>query len=93
MVRLRPTEDIRPFAEFRAHLAAVVAQVRRTRRPVILTQPGRSAAVLVAAEEYETLMDRLELLQDIRTAEQQLARGRGVSHTRAKATMLARLPR
>ncbi len=46
MPRVRPTEDIRPLAEFRAHLASVLRQVRRTKRPVILTQHGRSAAVL-----------------------------------------------
>src|ERR1043166_3702010 len=44
--RIHPTQDIRPLGEFRANLAAVVAQVRRTKRPVILTQHGRSAAVL-----------------------------------------------
>ena len=35
--------------------------------------------------------DRLELLEDVREAEKQLARGRGVPHSRAKAQVLARL--
>ncbi|MDO8667131.1 MAG: type II toxin-antitoxin system Phd/YefM family antitoxin [Gemmatimonadales bacterium] len=91
MARVRLTQDIRPLAEFRANLAAVVTQVRRTGRPVVLTQNGRSAAVLVNVQEYEALLDRLELLQDIRQAEAQLARGRGVAHSRAKAGVLAHL--
>lgn len=90
---IRPTTDIRPLAEFRANLAAVVEQVQRTKRPVILTQHGRSAAVLVDAEAYEAMQDRLELLEDIRAAEAELARGEGVAHGKAKAAVLSRLRR
>ena len=66
-------------------------QVQRTKRPVILTQHGRSAAILVDAAEYEALLDRAELLDDIRVAEAEVAAGRGVAHSRAKAAVLARL--
>jgi prevent-host-death family protein len=88
---MRPTQDIRPLAEFRANLAAVVRQVQRTKRPVILTQHGRSAAVLVAAAEYEALLERAALLEDVRVAEGEVARGRGVAHGKAQAAVLARL--
>ena len=91
MARMRPTQDIRPLADFRAHLAAVVRQVRRTKRPVILTQHGRSAAVLVDAAEYEALLDRAELLDDVRRAETEVAAGRGLAQSKAKAAVLARL--
>lgn len=91
MARIRPTEDIRPLADFRANLAAVVRQVQRTKRPVILTQHGRSAAVLVNAAEYEALVDRAELLEDVRVAEAEIEAGQGVAHGRAKAVVLARL--
>ena len=91
MARVRPTQDIRPLADFRANLAAVVRQVQQTKRPVILTQHGRSAAVLIDAAEYEALLDRAELLDDVRVAEEEVAAGRGLSHSKAKAAVLARL--
>ena len=91
MPRVRPTQDIRPLADFRANLASVVRQVQRTKRPVILTQHGRSAAVLVGAEEYEALVARAELLEDVRLAEADIAAGRGVPHRKAKIAVLARL--
>ncbi len=91
MSRLRPTEDVRPLSEFRANAASVVKQVKGTRRPVIITVHGRSAAVLLDVEEYDTLMDQLELLRDVRTAEQQLRKGQGISHARARAKVLSRL--
>ncbi|MBX3147770.1 MAG: type II toxin-antitoxin system Phd/YefM family antitoxin [Gemmatimonadales bacterium] len=91
MARVRPTQDIRPLADFRANLAAVVRQVQDTKRPVILTLHGRSAAVLVDAGEYEALLDRAELLEDIRVAESEVAAGKGLPHAKAKAAVLARL--
>lgn len=91
MPRVRPTEDIRPLADFRANLASVVRQVQRTKRPVILTQHGRSAAVLVDAGEYEALVERAELLEDVRAAEAEIEAGRGLAQGRAKAAVLARL--
>ena len=91
MSRVRPTQDIRPLADFRANLASVVRQVQRTKRPVILTQHGRSAAVLVDAGEYEALLDRAELLDDVRVAESEIAEGKGVTHGRAKSAVLAAL--
>lgn len=93
MPRIRPTQDIRPLADFRANLAAVVRQVQRTKRPIILTQHGRSAAVLVDAGEYEALVDRAELLEDVRVAEAEIAAGKGVSQRRAKTAVLGALRR
>lgn len=91
MARLRPSQDVHPLAEFRANLATVLKQVQRTKRPVILTQHGRSAAVLLDARDYEALIDRLEVLQDVRMAERQLMRGQSISHSKAKAAVLAHL--
>lgn len=67
-------KGISPLADFRASLASVVRQVQRTKRPVILAQHGRSAAVLVDATEYEALLDRADLLDDVRVAEAETSR-------------------
>ncbi|MCH7473963.1 MAG: DNA gyrase subunit A, partial [Gemmatimonadetes bacterium] len=58
---------------------------------VFLTEHGRSAAVLLAVSEYEALVEELELLRDVRIAERQLARGRGLAHGRAKTELKRRL--
>ena len=91
VTRPRLAQDIQPLADFRAHLATVVRRVQRTRRPVVLTQHGRGAAVLVDVRDYDALLERVELLEDVHTAEKQLARGRAVAHSRARRTVLARL--
>ena len=93
MPKLKPSEDIRPLSEFRANVAGVVEHLQDTKRPVILTQRGRSAAVLLDVETYEDLLEELELLRDVRAAEAEIAAGQGVEHRRAKAQVLARVAR
>jgi prevent-host-death family protein len=91
MASIRFSKDIRPLSEFRANAAALIQQVRRSRRPLVLTQHGRSAAVLLDIDEYERLIERAELLDDVALAEEQLARGEGLEHEAAKAQILSRL--
>ena len=90
---IRFSRDIRPVSEFRANAAAFVQQVRATRRPLVLTQHGKSAAVLLDVEEYERLVECAELLDDIAAAEQQVDRGEGVEHGDARAELHRRLQR
>ena len=72
MALLRPSVDVRPVTEFRSHTSAILEQVQSTKRPVILTQHGRSAAVLLDVGAYEALVDEVALIRDVRTAEAQL---------------------
>ena len=91
MSRVRVDEDIRPLSEFRAGVATFVKQIQETRRPMVLTQRGRGVAVLVGAQEYERMQERLELLEELYRAEEQLAKGEGISHEDAKSRVLSRL--
>lgn len=88
---IRFSRDIRPLSEFRANAAALINQVRETRRPLVLTQHGKSAAVVLDVEEYERLVERAELLEDVAAAEEQLARGEGISTEEAKADLRGHL--
>lgn len=91
MTRVRVDEDIRPLSEFRASVATFVKQINETGRPIVLTQRGRGVAVLVDAQEYERMQDRLELLEEIYKAEAQIANGQGFSHEDARSRVLSKL--
>ena len=93
MTRLVLDEDVKPLSEFRAHVTSCISQVRKTKRPVVITHHGKSAAVLLGVSEYEVLMQRMEVLEDIRLAETQLAQGQGVPHAIALKRTLARVNR
>jgi antitoxin YefM len=91
MKRLRVNEDIRPMSEFRTGIASFLKQVHNTKRPLIITQHGKGVAVLLDAGEYETMQERIELLQDVQTGISQIESGQGVDHARAKASVLKRI--
>ena len=90
MVQLRPSTDVRPVTEFRANTSAVLDQVHATKRPVILTQHGRSAAVLLDVEVYEALLDELALLRAVRAGEQEMCAGEVTAHDEVEAHARAR---
>lgn len=91
MPRLKPSRDIQPVTEFRANAAQFIEQVRETGEPVFLTQHGRSAAVLLDVVAYESLMDEIALLRDVRMAEAQVAAGKGRAHAAVAKALRSRL--
>jgi prevent-host-death family protein len=90
MQRIKLDTDIRPLSEFRANIASVIEEVRRTKRPIVITQHGKSAAVMLDVSEYEALLEKIELLRDIHVAEKQLQDGKGISHSEVKSVVRER---
>ena len=84
MKRINLDQDIKPLTEFRANVTAFVQKVRKTKRPLVITQHGRSSAVLLDVEEYESLIEKIEILQDIQLSEKQFNEGQVVDHDEMK---------
>jgi prevent-host-death family protein len=93
MSKVRVDEDIRPLSEFRAEVASFVKHIHETRRPMVLTQRGRGVAVSMDVHEFESMQERLEILEDIYRAEEQLAAGGGASHDEARTRVLKGIAR
>jgi antitoxin YefM len=93
MTEVRLSRDVRPLSEFRANVAAFVEKVQATKQPMILTQHGRSAVVLLGIDSYERLIDTVELLRDVRGAEKQIVEERGREHARVEARLRSMLGR
>lgn len=91
MAKLKPSRDIQPVTEFRANAARFIEQVQFTGEPVILTQHGKSAAVLLDVTSYETMIEELALLRDVRMAEEQVAAGDAATHAAVAKRLRARL--
>ncbi|MDF1577089.1 MAG: type II toxin-antitoxin system Phd/YefM family antitoxin [Desulfurivibrionaceae bacterium] len=70
------TEDIRSITELKRNTNAVLDQVHRTKRPVILTVNGKAEAVLVDAKEYEKISNAFNLLKLLAPAEEDIKTGR-----------------
>lgn len=90
MQHINYENDIKPLTEFRANAANLVKQVKKSKRPLILTQHGKSTAVLVDVAEYQSIIDKLELLQDVQLAEQQIIDGKYLSDSEVEKRLTAR---
>ncbi len=84
-------QDIRSLSEVRNGMATFIKQVHDTKRPVIITQHGKGVAVLLDANEFEAMQEKIELLSDIQTSLNQLEKGEGISHKDAKEKVLKRV--
>ena len=81
-----------PLSELRTGIANFIKQVHDTKGPLIMTQHGKSVAVLLDAYEYETVQEKSELLTDVQVSLDQLENGQGVTHEDAKENVLKRVP-
>ncbi len=90
---LRIATDIKPVSDFRANAAGMIEQVKASGRPLVLTQRGESAAVLLDVAVYQQLIEELELLSDVRTAMKQVELGQVMSNSAAKAELRKRFAR
>lgn len=91
MSRIHFDQDIQPLSEFRAGVASYIKQINETRRPLVITQHGKGVAVVLDVAEYEAMQEKIELLEEMRTAEAQLASGLGVTNEDARSQVLRRI--
>ncbi len=91
MQNIKIDQEIRSLSEVRNGMANFIKQVHDTKRPVIITQHGKGVAVLLDANEFEAMQEKIELLSDIQTSLNQLEKGAGFTHKDAKERLLKRV--
>lgn len=65
----------------------LIAEIRESRTPILITQHGRPAAYLVDVGSYEALGQRVAILEAIARGEEAFRQGRVLSHQQAKKRM------
>ncbi|MEO6097241.1 MAG: type II toxin-antitoxin system Phd/YefM family antitoxin [Fibrobacteria bacterium] len=83
MERIQFDKDVKPISEFRANAPSLIDQVHKTKRPLVITQHGKSAAILMDVQEYEALLEKLDVLTDIGDAEADIKKKRFYSSEKA----------
>jgi len=53
-----------PFTEARSNLTELLVGLENRHEHVLITRNGRPSAVMLSADEYESLEETLEILQD-----------------------------
>ena len=65
MDSLKVSEDIVPLSEFKASASKWLKRISLTGAPVVITQNGRAAAVLVSPGEFDALTERARFLSAV----------------------------
>ena len=69
-------ETIRPSADLRNHYSDISRQCRENKEAVIITVNGRGDTVTLSYEEYKNMKARIELLEVLAEAEDDVKNGR-----------------
>jgi prevent-host-death family protein len=77
---LQVAEDIVPIGELKAHLSEKIRELRGRRRPFVVTQNGRAAAVLLAPEEFDRLTAQARFVAAVQEGLEDLEAGRVATH-------------
>jgi len=69
--------NIIPITDLRQDATAIVKRVIVSREPLVITQRGRAAAVLVSMETYKHSQHELEILRLLARGEKEIEAGKG----------------
>jgi prevent-host-death family protein len=69
--------NIIPVSDLRQDAAKVLKRVRESREPVVITQRGRAAAVMLSVEAFEQSERDKELLRLLAKGEKEIEAGEG----------------
>lgn len=83
-------KNIIPISDLQRQAGQIVDRLKESDDPVIITQHGRAAAVLISPKRYNDIqedlrrLDDIELLSMLKEAEVALAEGKTISHEEVK---------
>ena len=66
-----------PLSDLKQDVAATLKRVRKSKRPLIVTQGGKPAAVLLSMDAYEKSEQEREILKLLALGEREIAAGKG----------------
>ena len=80
MKTIRVSEGIVPLGTFKAQASRFLRELKQEPTPLVITQNGRPAAVVLSPEAYDELQERQELLETVAQGLADAASGRVVDH-------------
>jgi prevent-host-death family protein len=58
-------KNIKPLTEFRNHMKEYIDELRVNKKPIILTQHGKSAAVMLDPDKFQELQDEIKFMRKV----------------------------
>ena len=76
MKHLRIASNLVPVSEFKSRAAECIQRLSETAEPMVITQNGRAAAVLLSPAEYDALTERIRFVEAVEEGLRDEAEGR-----------------
>lgn len=57
--------NIRPLTDFRNNMKQYIKELNENKKPIVLTQHGKSAAVLLHTENFQEMQDQIEYMRKV----------------------------
>ncbi len=70
------SEDIVSLSDFKNHASKMLNQIQDSQRPLIITQNGRPAGVLMSPKEFDLLSERNLFVQAVQSGLKDIDQGR-----------------
>jgi len=80
MSHLRVAEDIVPLSDFKARAAELLKRLAETGAPIVITQNGRAAGVLLSPAEFDALTERIRFISAVAEGLEDARSGKVVTH-------------
>lgn len=79
-----------PVSDFKARAAELLRRLGETGQPIVITQNGKVAGVVVSADEYDQLSERARVVAAVDEGLADVAAGRVHSHAEVEARIRSR---
>ena len=90
MRAVRVSEDIVPVSDFKAQAAELLRRVAETGQPIVITQNGKAAGVLLAPADFDRLTERASFVAAVVEGIADADAGRSSPHDEVAARMRRR---
>ena len=90
MSNLRVSKDIVPLSDFKARASELLKKLAQTGAPIVITQNGRAAGVLLSPAEFDVLTERARFVNAVAPGLDDAKSGRVVDHQSMVAEVAAR---
>ncbi len=87
MKPLMVSEDILPLGEFKARAASILKELPRRENPLVITQNGRPACVVMSPEYFDRMRQRSAFLDAIADGLADVEAGRVISDEQLGAAL------
>lgn len=89
MPKINVAEDIIPIAEFKTHASEMIRKMHANRRPLVITQNGKPAAVMLTPAEFEELGYRQFVKAKVQAGIDSAAQGPAVTSSEVRRRLKA----